>query len=125
MPQARAVMSEHIKAGDLAAMDALFCTTGAAAIGAMRAMADHGLVPGRDIAVCAADGEGHIGKHLSPSLTFPQGPAEDPYWEMCLDWFGSENPEWPWPMIMLPTGYHLFVGESTDPDYKSEPSLAG
>lgn len=114
MFQARIITNECIEKG-LLDVDAIFCTTGHTAIGVMRGLADKGLFPGRDIAVCASDGHGDIAQCLIPSLTCPYENPEEAYWEMCLDWFASDEPQWPGPLLVMPMDYNLFIGESTQP----------
>jgi hypothetical protein len=80
----------------------------------MRALVDHGLWPGRDIAVCAGDGV--LSQELIPSLTSPICPPDDPYFEMCLDWFASDEPQWSGPLLVQTLEGELFIGESTAPN---------
>lgn len=113
MAQARSVARECLKDGSLK-VDAVYCTTGPAAIGLMRAMADLGLTPGRDLAVCSADDSvGAVAEYLSPSLTHLRPPQETPYFETCLDWFADDESPWLGPLLVQIEVGELFVGEST------------
>ncbi len=92
---------------------ALFCVTGAAALGAMRAIRDHGLCPGRDIAVCSADDDAGRLPYTAPSVTCLSSPAWDPYLQVCLDWFAGDHSEWQGPLLVQPDDVPVFQGEST------------
>lgn len=92
---------------------AIFCTTGAAALGVMRALTDFGLEPGRDIAVCAADDEAGRAPYFRPSLTCVRDPQWDPYLEVCLDWIAKDGGEWVGPLLVHPAQMPIFEGEST------------
>lgn len=99
-------------------VDAIFCVTGVA-LGVYRALADFGMVPGREIAVAAAD-DGQVGRLLVPSLTAPISSPEAMQINACLDWFASDDPEWPGPLLVQGDAPTLFVGESTDPPRETE-----
>jgi DNA-binding LacI/PurR family transcriptional regulator len=103
-------VSQLLEKGDLPET-AMFCTTGAAAVGAMRALIDHGRQPGRDIAVCAADDDAGRAQFMSPRLTCLQDPDWSPYLEICLDWFGGGD--WVGPRLLHPHRMTVFTGEST------------
>ncbi|MFA4945451.1 MAG: substrate-binding domain-containing protein [Lentisphaeria bacterium] len=113
MHQARRSLGAAIGRGELEATTAIFCTTGATALGVMRALADHGLEPGRDIAVCATDDHAGEAPFLRPSLTCLQDPDIAPYLEVCLDWMARPGSEWIGPRCIHPAEMPLFVGEST------------
>jgi len=61
------IMSETL---DSATFDgtALLCTTFPAAVGAARAFHDHGMIIGKDISICAVDGES-VARYQMPSIT--------------------------------------------------------
>ncbi len=111
MLYAHKVFRETLRSGSFDAT-ALFCTTGATAIGAMRALTDFGIEPGRDVAVCATDSEAGMAPMLRPSLTCMRTPAMDRYLDLCLDWFVSGQP-WQGPYNVHPPQMQIFVGEST------------
>ena len=92
---------------------ALFCTTGAAALGAMRAISEAGYAVGSDIVVCAADDDVGMCRFLIPSVTCLQDPQIQPYIQVCLDWFARGGEGWVGPMVVQPTQMPLFIGEST------------
>jgi len=92
---------------------AIFCTTGAAALGVMRALYEHGLEPGKDVAVCAADDEAGRAPYFRPSLTCVRDPVWDPYLDVCLDWFAKDGGDWVGPLLVHPVQMPIFVGEST------------
>lgn len=92
---------------------AQFCTTGPAAIGAMRALHEAKLEIGRDVSVCAVNDEG-LGRYLLKSLTALESPSRALYLRRCVDWMFSDGP-WEGPLLVQPKEVHLFIGESTGP----------
>ncbi|MEX1017420.1 MAG: substrate-binding domain-containing protein [Phycisphaeraceae bacterium] len=110
--RAHKVVGEQLRAGHLRDT-AVFCATGAVALGAMRALDDHGLEPGRDVAVCAADDMGGLAPFLRPSLTCLADPDWRPYLDVCLDWFAKGGERWIGPHLIHPPRMPVYVGEST------------
>lgn len=92
---------------------AQFCTTGPAAIGAMRAFHDAGLEIGRDVSVCAVNDEG-LGRYLLKSLTALESPPRALYLRQAVQWMFGDG-EWEGPLLVQPKQVNLFVGESTGP----------
>ena len=92
---------------------ALFCTTGPAAMGAMRALHEAGLKVGVDVSVCAVNGEG-LGQYMIPSLTELASPPRTLYLRRATDWMLGEG-EWQGPLLIQPDDVQLFEGESTGP----------
>lgn len=92
---------------------ALFCTTGPAAIGAMRAFHEAGLKIGDDVSVCAVNSEG-IGRLLLRSLTALEAPPRALYLRQACQWMLGEQ-EWQGPLLIQPNEVPLFEGESTGP----------
>ncbi|BDI30968.1 hypothetical protein CCAX7_30190 [Capsulimonas corticalis] len=92
---------------------AIFCTTGPAAIGAMRALHEAGLEIGVDVSVCAVNGEG-IGQYLLRSLTELASPPRALYLQRAAEWMLGEGP-WEGPLLIQPQDVPLFEGESTGP----------
>jgi len=92
---------------------AIFCTTGPAAIGAMRALHEAGLEIGVDVSVCAVNGEG-IGQYLLRSLTELASPPRARYLQRAAEWMLEEG-EWEGPLLIQPEDVPLFEGESTGP----------
>ncbi len=112
-PKAYAVMKRLLAAGEFNATG-LVCLTNAAAVGATRALHEHGLVVGRDVSVCAMEGD--TDSHLQcPSRTVLELPAPDVYIEVCMDWFAKRTSPWIGPRLLEPTSVSLFRGESTGP----------
>jgi DNA-binding LacI/PurR family transcriptional regulator len=92
---------------------AQFCTTGPAAIGAMRALHEAKLEIGQDVSVCAVNDEG-LGRYLLKSLTALESPPRALYLRQAVQWmFGDAD--WEGPLLVQPRQVHLFVGESTGP----------
>lgn len=114
MARAHAVITDLLKRNDLRET-AIFCTTGAAAVGVMRALTDHNLVVGKDFSVCSADDHGGEAPYMIPRLTCLQNPSWDPYLEVCLDWFSTRGGPWVGPMCVRPSTTPVYTGESTGP----------
>lgn len=92
---------------------ALFCTTGPAAIGTMRALHEARLDIGRDVSVCAVNDEG-LGRYLLKSLTALESPPRALYLRQAVEWiFGQAD--WDGPLLVQPPSVNLFEGESTGP----------
>ena len=90
---------------------ALVCTTGPAALGAMRAFYDAGLEIGKDISVCAVNDE-RLGPYLIPSLTCLQS-QRVPYLTRAVQWI--LNGRWKGPLLIQPDDVPMFIGDSTGP----------
>ncbi len=90
---------------------AIFCTTGPAAIGAMRALHEAGLEIGEDVSVCAVNSEG-VGRYLLRSLTALESPPRALYLRRAAEWMLAEEP-WQGPLLTQPEDVPLFKGEST------------
>jgi len=93
---------------------ALLCVTGAAAVGAMRAMLDAGIRVGHDVSICAINGEG-LAQYLNPTLTATQMPQIEPFLEVVFEWIQQRKADWGAPMLLQPSSVPLFVGTSTGP----------
>lgn len=91
---------------------AWLCITAPAAMATMRALLDHGLQPGKDIAVCAINGEG-FASYLNPRLTSLELPDTTPFIRICLQWMLGERPNWEGPLMMQPANVPLEIHEST------------
>jgi LacI family transcriptional regulator len=92
---------------------ALFCTTGPAAIGAMRALHESQLEIGSDVSVCAVNSEG-LGKFLLKSLTALEAPPRSLYLRKVSEWMLGDG-DWEGPLLIQPDDVPLFAGESTGP----------
>lgn len=112
LEEAYALMSGRLKSGWLPG-GAIYGVTVHAAIGAMRALHEHGLRIGRDVSVCAVNDEG-LGRYLVPSLTSLQTPPRDRYVRKAVDWM-TRRLDWKKPSLVQPKDAPLFVGESTGP----------
>lgn len=91
---------------------ALVCTTGPAAIGAMRAFFDAGIRVGTDISIAAVNDEG-FGPYLVPSLTCLQTPRRSTYLNEAVRWMLQG--QWDGPLLVQPEEACLFIGDSTGP----------
>jgi hypothetical protein len=95
---------------------AMLCIQERVATGAMRAMLDHGIQPGRDVAVCAVDDAGR-GEYANPTLTSLETPDPLPLLATCLEWMlGGADRKWQGPLMVQPDWMELAVRQSTVPD---------
>lgn len=93
---------------------ALLCITAPAAMGAIRALHEHGIRPGKDVSVCTVNGEG-MAEVLIPSLTSLEAPNPEPYVAACLDWILKGGKDWIGPLLIQPAEVRLVARESTAP----------
>jgi DNA-binding LacI/PurR family transcriptional regulator len=107
----RDYISTLIKNGDFKS-SALFCLTMPAAIGVCRALRDHGLEVGKDLAVCVADGELQAELHC-PSITSLERPDMKPYLNICLEWLLNTESEWSGKLLFEASNVCIHQGEST------------
>lgn len=108
--KAHRVMTELLSGG--MPETAWFCTTTPAAIGAMSAMLDQRLQPGRNIAICSANGEG-LASMLNPPLTALEAKDPAPFITRCLEWMMEGGQNWKGPLLMRPSEVPLVVRAST------------
>lgn len=116
LPAAYAITARRIRDGQFDA-GAMLCTTERVAAGAMRAMVDHDLQPGRDMAICIIDDTGRA-EYSIPALTSLRSPDPNPYLAVCLEWMlaAAEERKWQGPLLVQPEDVALAVRESTVPD---------
>jgi len=93
-------------------------TTFPAAIGAMRACWEKGLVAGRDVSICAINIEAPA-RFMTPSVTGLDTPNLAKMLRKCFDWF-TENKDWTGTNRLEPESAVFVRGESTGP-VRSEP----
>lgn len=98
-----------LQAGDFKATS-LFCTTIAAAVGAMRAFHECGYRVGQDVAICTVNGEG-MAQYLVPSVTCLELQDLRPYLRVALQWMATG--EWVGSLLVQPSDVEMFLGEST------------
>lgn len=98
---------------------AWFCTTTPAALGAMRAMLDRNIMPGRDIAVCTVNGEGMAGM-VYPTLTALEPMDPTPFINLSLQWMMRGTQDWQGSLLMQPSEVPLVIRESTQPGVGKE-----
>jgi DNA-binding LacI/PurR family transcriptional regulator len=91
---------------------AIMCVTAPGAIGAMRALHDHGMTPGREVSVCTINSES-MGETLIPSLTALEPPSPAPYLSVCIDWIVEGGQAWSGPLLLQPAEIPLVIREST------------
>ncbi|MEO1584171.1 MAG: substrate-binding domain-containing protein [Planctomycetota bacterium] len=92
--------------------EAMVCTTYPAAVGAVRALHDRGIIVGRDIAVAAFNIE-HPARYATPSITGLEFPDLAPLLGGVFEWFTSEQNGPRAGRLIVPDEPSLFVGEST------------
>jgi DNA-binding transcriptional regulator YhcF (GntR family) len=90
----------------------LLAVTLPAAIGAARALHEHGLEVGADIAIAAINGEGSAAYQV-PSLTALEAPDAQAFLKRCLRWMASGGGAWAGPLLMEPREVPLVIREST------------
>ena len=93
---------------------AWFCITIGSAIGAMKALYDHGVRPGHDLALCAANGEG-LASFLHPPITALEAADPTPFISYCVRWMMQGGQNWEGPLLMQPSEVPLMIRESTQP----------
>lgn len=91
---------------------ALMCVTAPGAIGAMRALHEQGITPGREVSVCTIDSES-MGDTLIPSLTALEPPSAIPYLALCIEWIVGGGTDWSGPLLLQPADVPLVIREST------------
>ena len=111
-PFAYREMKRLLNAGPLEAT-AFVGTTFPAAVGAVRALRDHGLVVGRDVSICAMNVEWPA-QFMTPSVTGLDMPDFSELLGACFDWFAADRP-WQGAKLLEPDHAKLFKGESTGP----------
>jgi DNA-binding LacI/PurR family transcriptional regulator len=107
------VMNKLLSASPPPEETAWFFTTAPAALGAMRAMQDRGIQPGRDVAICTANGEG-IASMLNPPITALEPVDPIALVTIAVDWMrGGQH--WQGPLLLQPSEIPLVIRESTQP----------
>ncbi|MBS1370684.1 MAG: GntR family transcriptional regulator [Lentisphaeria bacterium] len=94
----------------------LLGATMAEAVGACRALASHGIVPGRDISVSAVAGSrGGAAEYFIPSITaVVSGDCREAL-VLYFEWMAQSGSRWPGEMVRWGEGGHVFAGESVIP----------
>ena len=115
LPAAYAILDRRIKAGKFKAK-ALVCTSETAAQGAVAALVDNGLRPGRDVAVCAAEYGSSLVFH-NPSISSLAAIDLIPYAAVSLDWMAANDPAaWPGPLLLHPADVQIAARQTTAPN---------
>ncbi len=114
LPAAYKLADRLIREGKLST-GALLCATDVAAFGVMRAMADHDIRPGHDVAVCATDGS-PLCEYFIPSLTSIDVANPAPFLANCLRWLQDGGGTWEGPLLLQPNDATVTVRQSTVPD---------
>jgi DNA-binding LacI/PurR family transcriptional regulator len=109
-PAAYDLMREQLDQGPLQAT-AFVGTTFPAAVGAMRACWERGLVAGRDVSVCAINIESPA-RFMTPSVTGLDTPNLSKLLQQCFDWFTGDR-KWTGTKRLEPARAEFVRGEST------------
>ncbi|MBN1513217.1 MAG: LacI family DNA-binding transcriptional regulator, partial [Phycisphaerae bacterium] len=112
-------MTKRLLDGKALKATALFCTTEPGALGAMRALADRGLQPGRDVSVCTACEE-YAARYVIPTLTTLRMADPRPYFRRCLEWLCSDSP-WKGRRLVRPRPPQPIFGDSIGPAPRDAP----
>jgi DNA-binding LacI/PurR family transcriptional regulator len=106
------LMRELLEQGPLKST-AFVGTTFPAAVGAMRACWEQGMVVGKDVSICAVNIESPA-RFMTPSVTGLEIPNLSKLLGQCFDWF-TEDYEWTGARRMEPGRAEFIEGESTGP----------
>jgi DNA-binding LacI/PurR family transcriptional regulator len=109
-PAAYEVMREALDGGSLKPT-ALVGTTFPAAVGAMRACWERGLVVGRDVSICAINIEWPA-RYMTPAVTGLDTPNLSKLLRQCFDWFAGDG-EWSGTKRLEVMRAEFVQGEST------------
>ncbi len=113
--QAHQCVSELIEKKALNS-NCLLGATMAEAIGASRALASYGIMPGRNISVGAIlKSHGGVGDYFIPSITAVEPADHGEALRQYLEWMTKPRSEWPGPMSWQGKSGHVFAGESVIP----------
>ncbi|HEY3331398.1 MAG TPA: substrate-binding domain-containing protein [Capsulimonadaceae bacterium] len=110
LERAYAVAKDLLETGVGFGGTAILCTSMPAYVGLQRAMYEHSLVVGRDMAVCCAFDEG-MAPYMCPSLTSVRMATPDKLLRASVEWMAGG--EWLGSLLCLWQSATLFVGEST------------
>jgi DNA-binding LacI/PurR family transcriptional regulator len=112
-PAAYDAMRELLQKGPLKST-AFVGTTFPAAVGAIRACWEQGLVAGKDVSICAINIESPA-RFMTPSVTGLDTPSLSKSLGQCFDWF-TDDQDWIGTKRLEPRRPELFKGESTAPN---------
>ncbi len=107
------VMNKLLESSPAPEETAWFFTTAPAALGATRALLDHGLQPGRDVLTCVANGEG-MASMLNPPITALEPVDPIALVSIAVDWMRTGQ-HWQGPLLLQPSEIPLVIRESTQP----------
>lgn len=105
------VMRERLDRSTLKAT-AFVGTTFPAAVGAVRACWEQGMIAGRDIAICSINIEAPA-RFMTPSMTGLDTPNLSRLLRQCFEWMAGDS-EWKGSKLLEPARADFFRGESTD-----------
>jgi DNA-binding LacI/PurR family transcriptional regulator len=111
-PAAHDLMRKFLEQGPLKST-AFVGTTFPAAVGAIRACWEKGLVVGKDVSICAINIEAPA-RFMTPSMTGLDTPKLSKLLGHCFDWF-TDDYEWSGTRRLEPARAEFVQGESTGP----------
>lgn len=114
IPIAYRIVDKLIKKGKFDCKS-LICMSESGAIGAMRAMCDHGIRPGKDVALCHTD-SGTNSEYAVPSITSMEKVDEKLYLTTCIKWLQKKERRWVGPLLIQPQDIKVVVRQTTVPD---------
>lgn len=114
-PAAYEAMVQLLDRGPLEAT-AFVGTTFPAAVGAMRACWERGLMAGRDVSICAVNIE-RPARFMTPSVTGLDTPNLAKLLRRCFDWFTTEG-DWTGARRLEANQAEFFAGESSGPSVR-------
>jgi DNA-binding LacI/PurR family transcriptional regulator len=109
-PAAYDLMCDSLKQGSLKST-AFVATTFPAAVGAIRACWERGLVVGQNVSICAINIESPA-RFMTPSVTGLDTPNLSKLLARCFDWF-SHDSDWTGTKRLEPARAEFVLGEST------------
>lgn len=112
-PAAYEAMRDLLDRGPLTST-AFVGTTFPAAVGAIRACWERGLVVGKDVSICTVNIEAPA-RFMTPSVTGLETPKLSKALGQCFDWFTGDD-QWNGAKRMEPSRPEFFLGESTGPN---------
>ncbi len=117
---AHRVLAERLARGWRPA-SALIGITAPAGIGALRALHEHGLAGGRDVALAVVNGEG-LADYCVPSLSAIELPDATPWFSRCLEWM-IRGGDWSGALLMEPADAQLVIRESSSRRFPAQTKL--
>lgn len=110
--QAFLFINSSLQGGNLSSK-CLLCSSISEATGASRALHNHGLRSGKDLALVSIGG-GDITKRYIPSITSVDETDYSEGIRVCMEWMSSPSKSWDGELLLWGRKATLFIGESTE-----------